>query len=180
MFSEPRPVRVEGQRRWRRPHTRQELWRALGAGSLWGIALPLSLLPRNTFFSPSHLLFILLYVRAVAPMKTAVAPCCSPDEDALCCLQRAAWLNSNSVRHRGRLSATAASEEAEREEPQPCLALQLVRKLCLACLSLASGIIKTSDLFFNSLFSEKGKAALMEAFKSGAGFPCFVRQRGFL
>lgn len=106
--------------------------------------------------------------------------CCSPDEDALCCLQRAAWLNSNSVRHRGRLSATAASEEAEREEPQPCLALQLVRKLCLACLSLASGIIKTSDLFFNSLFSEKGKAALMEAFKSGAGFPCFVRQRGFL
>lgn len=132
---------------------------------------------RSAALSPpqKHILF------SISPaFHLALCACCSPDEDALCCLQRAAWLNSNSVRHRGRLSATAASEEAEREEPQPCLALQLVRKLCLACLSLASGIIKTSDLFFNSLFSEKGKAALMEAFKSGAGFPCFVRQRGFL
>lgn len=135
---------------------------------------------RSAALSPpqKHILF------SISPaLHLTLCACCSPDEDdedVLCCLQRAAWLHSNSVRHRGRLSATAASEEAEREEPQPCLAPQLIRKLCLACLSLASGIIKTSDLFFNSLFSEKGKAALMEAFKSGAGFPCFVRQRGFL
>lgn len=41
----------------------------------------------------------------------------------------------------------------------------LVRKLCPGCLLLASGLIKPSDLFFNSLFFEKRKAALMEAFE---------------
>lgn len=41
----------------------------------------------------------------------------------------------------------------------------LVRELRLCCLLLASGLIKPSDLFSNSLFFEKRKAALMEAFK---------------
>lgn len=41
----------------------------------------------------------------------------------------------------------------------------LVRKLCPGCPLLASGLIKPSDLFFNSLFFEKRKAALMEAFE---------------
>ena len=41
----------------------------------------------------------------------------------------------------------------------------LVREPRPGCLLLALGLIKPSDLFFNSLFFEKRKDTLMEAFK---------------
>lgn len=57
--------------RWR-PHTGWELLRL--TGSLWACAAAFSLLSRNTFF-PSHLLFILICVPTVAPMKTYCTAC---------------------------------------------------------------------------------------------------------
>lgn len=82
-----------------------------------------------------------------------------------CTARKKTQQNSNSVRFQSMPSASTAAEVRQAGETQPCSSFLGWSGAHPGCLSLALGLMKPSDLVFNSLFFEKRKAALMEAFK---------------